>query len=75
MIGLLLFLVSVNVHGVLRRPVAEDGGPTEVQVVGAALDVDKIKSAKQIVMLNFKVAFGPMMGICLEKLQSWIGYR
>ena len=56
-IGLLLFLLSANVQGALSRPVAEDGRPTEVQVVGAVLDVDKINSAEQNFTLNFYAIF------------------
>ena len=56
-IGLLLFLLSVNAQGASSRPVAEDGRPTEVQVVGAVLDVDKINSAEQNFTLNFYAIF------------------
>lgn len=56
-IGLLLFLFSINVQGALSRPVAEDGKPTEVHVVGAVLDVDKINSAEQNFTLNFYAIF------------------
>ena len=55
--GLLLFLFSINLHAGLSRPVAEDGKPTEVQVVGAILDVDKIDSAEQSFTLNFYLAY------------------
>ncbi len=56
-IGLLLFLFSVNVQAALSRPVAEDGKPTEVHVVGAVLDIDKIDSAEQNFTLNFYAIF------------------
>ena len=56
-IGLLLFLFSINVQGALSRPVTEDGKPTEVHVVGAVLDIDKINSAEQNFTLNFYAIF------------------
>jgi hypothetical protein len=56
-IGLLLFLLSVNVQAALNRPVAEDGKPTQVQVVAAVLDVDKINSAEQNFTLNLYTVF------------------
>ena len=56
-IGLLLFMTSFSAQGALSRPVAEDGKPTEVQVVGAVLDIDKIDSAEQNFTLNFYAIF------------------
>lgn len=56
-IGLLLFVLSCNVQSALSRPVTEDGKPTEVQVVGAVLDVDRIVSAEQNFTLNFYTIF------------------
>ena len=56
-IGLLLFVLSCNVQSALSRPVTEDGKPTEVQVVGAVLDVDRIDSAEQNFTLNFYAIF------------------
>ncbi len=56
-IGLLLFVFSCNVQSALSRPFTEDGKPTEVQVVGAVLDVDKINSAEQNFTLNFYAIF------------------
>ena len=48
---------SVNAQAALSRPVSEDGRPTEVQVVGAVLDVDRINSAEQNFTLNFYAIF------------------
>ena len=56
-IGLLLFMTSLGVQGALSRPVIEDGKPTEVQVVGAILDIDRINSAEQNFTLNFYAIF------------------
>jgi hypothetical protein len=56
-IGLLLSMVAFNGHAALSRPVAEDGKPTEVHVVGAVLDIDKINSAEQNFTLNFYAIF------------------
>lgn len=56
-IGLLLLLVSFSVQSALNRPVNEDGKPTEVHVVGAVLDIDKINSAEQNFTLNFYAIF------------------
>ena len=50
-------LFSVNAQAAMNRPVAEDGKPTEIQVVGAVLDVDKINSAEQNFTLNFYAIF------------------
>ena len=52
-IGLLLLLVSSSVQSALNRPVNEDGKPTEVHVVGAVLDIDRINSAEQNFTLKF----------------------
>jgi hypothetical protein len=57
LIGLLLLLVSFNLQAALSRPVTEDGKATEVQVVGAVLDIDKIDSAEQNFTLNFYAIF------------------
>ena len=57
MIGLLLLLASFSVQAALNRPVSEDGAPTEVHVVGAILDIDKINSAEQNFTLNFYAIF------------------
>ena len=57
LIGLLLFLCSLDLQAAFSRPVSEDGKPTEVQVVGAVLDVDKINSAEQNFTLNFYAVF------------------
>ena len=57
LIGLFLFLFSFNVHAALSRPVTQDGKPTEVSVVGAVLDIDKIDSAEQNFTLNFYAIF------------------
>ncbi len=56
-IGLLLLLCSVSAQAALSRPIAEQGKPTEVTVVGAILDVDKIDSAEQNFTLNFYAIF------------------
>jgi hypothetical protein len=56
-IGLLLLLVSFSVQSALNRPVNEDGKPTEVHVVGAVLDIDRINSAEQNFTLNFYAIF------------------
>lgn len=55
--GLLLFLLSFNASAGLSRPVAENGKPTEVHVIGAVLDVDRIDSAEQNFTLNFYAIF------------------
>ena len=55
--GLLLFLLSFNASAGLSKPVAEDGKPTEVQVLGAVLDIDRINSAEQNFTLNFYAIF------------------
>jgi hypothetical protein len=56
-IGLLLFLFSLTIHAGHSRPVSEDAKPTEVQVVGAVLDIDRINSAEQNFTLNFYALF------------------
>ena len=56
-IGLFLFVASISAHASLGRPVIQDGKPTEVQVVGAVLDIDKINSAEQNFTLNFYAIF------------------
>jgi len=56
-IGLLLLLSSFSVQAALSRPVTEDGKATEVEVVGAVLDIDKIDSAEQNFTLNFYAIF------------------
>lgn len=52
-IGLLLFLAQFCAYADLSRPLGEGGEPTEIQVVGAILDVDKIDSTEQSFTLNF----------------------
>ena len=52
-----MFLCSLDLQAAFSRPVSEDGKPTEVQVVGAVLDVDKINSAEQNFTLNFYAIF------------------
>ena len=52
-LGLLSLLVSSGTLASLNRPVTEDGQPTEIQVVGVILDVDKIDSTEQSFTLNF----------------------
>ncbi len=59
-IGLLLLLASFSVQAALSRPVTEDGKPTEVHVVGAVLDIDRINSAEQNFTLNFYAIFSWM---------------
>ena len=56
-IGLLIFLYSFSTQAAISRPVIEEGKPTEVQVVGAILDVDKIDSTEQNFTLNFYSAY------------------
>ena len=56
-IGLLLAVLSFTSEAGMSRPVTEDGRPTEVRVVGAVLDVDKINSAEQNFTLNFYAIF------------------
>jgi len=56
-IGLLLLVLSLNAQAALSRPAAEDGQPTEVRVVVAILDIDKINSAEQNFTLNFYSIF------------------
>jgi len=52
-IGFLFLLLSFNTQAAMNRPVTEEGKPTEIQVVGAILDVDKIDSTEQGFTLNF----------------------
>ncbi len=52
-ISILMFLFSFSTQAAISRPVTEEGKPTEVQVVGAILDVDKIDSTEQSFTLNF----------------------
>ena len=52
-IGLLLLLIPLSTQAAMNRPVTEEGKPTEIQVVGAILDVDKIDSTEQSFTLNF----------------------
>ena len=56
-IGMLMFLYSFSTQAAISRPVTEEGKPTEVQVVGAILDVDKIDSTEQNFTLNFYYAY------------------
>ncbi len=56
-IGLLLLLIASGAQAAMNRPVPADGGPVEVQVVGAILDVDKIDSTEQSFTLNFYSAY------------------
>jgi hypothetical protein len=56
-IGLFTFLLSFSCYAALSRPVIEEGKPTEIQVVGAILDVDKIDSTEQNFTLNFYSAY------------------
>ena len=56
-IGIILCLVTMCTQAALSRPVAEEGKPTEVTVVGAILDIDKIDSAEQNFTLNFYAIF------------------
>lgn len=50
-------MTSIGVQAGLSRPVAENNKPTEVHVLGAVLDVDKINSAEQNFTLNFYAIF------------------
>ena len=50
-------MLSFSVQAALSRPVSEDGKPTEVHVVGAVLDIDRINSAEQNFTLNFYAIF------------------
>jgi hypothetical protein len=52
-IGFLLCVLAFNSDAGLTRPVIEQGQRTEVRIVGAILDVDKIDSAEQNFTLNF----------------------
>jgi len=54
---MLLILLSGAVNASLSRPVQENGKATEVQVLGAILDVDKIDSAEQNFTLNLYMIF------------------
>lgn len=56
-IGLLLLLIASGAQAAMNRPVTADGGPVEIQVVGAILDVDKIDSTEQSFTLNFYSAY------------------
>ena len=55
--GLLSLLLSLSTQAAINRPVAEDGKPTEIQVAGVILDVDKIDSTEQSFTLNFYSAY------------------
>ena len=57
MIGVLLLVLSGTVNASMSRPIQEEGKPTEIQVLGAILDVDKIDSAEQNFTLNFYMIF------------------
>ena len=57
LIGILLFMYSISVEAALSRPIVEEGKRTEVHVVGAILDIDKINSAEQNFTLNFYAIF------------------
>ena len=56
-LGILLCLFALGTQAALSRPVTEEGKPTEVTVIGAILDVDKIDSAEQNFTLNFYSIF------------------
>jgi hypothetical protein len=56
-LGMLLCLFSLGAQAALSRPFTEEGKPTEITVVGAILDVDKIDSAEQNFTLNFYSIF------------------
>lgn len=56
-IGLVLFLAVFCAQAALNRPLSADGEPTEIQAVGALLDVDKINSAEQNFTLNIYMVF------------------
>ena len=57
LIGLWLLALSTSAQAVHSRPVTEDGEPTEIQVIGGILDVDKIDSTEQNFTLNFYTAY------------------
>lgn len=48
---------SVAAQTEMSRPIQEEGKPTEIQVLGAILDVDKIDSAEQNFTLNFYMIY------------------
>ena len=56
-IGLLLFLAVSDAQAALNRPLSEDGRPTEIEAIGAVLDVDRINSAEQNFTLNLYMVF------------------
>ena len=56
-IGLILAVLSVDAYAAMSRPAVEKDRATEVRVVGAILDVDKIDSAEQSFTLNFYAIF------------------
>ncbi len=56
-ISVLLMLLSGVVNAAVNRPMQEEGRPTEIQVLGAILDVDKIDSAEQNFTLNLYMIF------------------
>ncbi len=56
-LSLLLLLLAHTAQASMSRPVAEEGKPTEINVVGVLLDVDKIDSAEQNFTLNLYVIF------------------
>ncbi|MGB5279588.1 MAG: hypothetical protein WBO16_00685 [Gammaproteobacteria bacterium] len=56
-IGLVLFLTVFYAQAAMNRPLSADGQPTEIQAVGAVLDVDRINSAEQNFTLNIYMVF------------------
>lgn len=56
-IGILLLLLYHTAQGTISQPIAEDGKPIEVHVVGAILDVDKIDSSEQNFTLHIYINF------------------
>ena len=55
--GILLCMFTLGAQAALNRPILEEGKPTEITVIGAVLDVDKIDSAEQNFTLNFYSIF------------------
>jgi len=55
--SILLLLLSQVTHAAMNRPNMEEGKPTEISVLGAILDVDKIDSAEQNFTLNLYTIF------------------
>jgi hypothetical protein len=54
---IILLLFTQLTHASMNRPGVDEGKPTEIRVLGAILDVDKINSAEQNFTLNLYTIF------------------